>query len=302
MFIGALSLWTCLAGCATSPLDRAAQDRRMLLADVSKYVDGLVAEANRHAAATLDGRTFHHLDAHTRVMFFVPAPGKPAKGEGPGPDNGLELDPGHTVCSPDGLVTESAPPPNAVRREWTDRFARAHQYTISYGPKMIERVVLNTDTARPFEARVTLKVTITSRVATVARSHPVPQAPEGMKLWRPDSPLWRFFGVGPARWRPRLEVPTFASWSTGQPADALSARALAKLEKTPSTTVEAESQIALQYDVEKGSWRVTKQTFGKGWGYPRFTRWEHGLPESRRGIYSPSDIKSPEPATKPATK
>lgn len=191
-----LLLTVFIHGCETpqSPLERIAADRAFLEKEIRAYAEKLVAEANAEAAK-LDGQVRVETCEKRWVVFFEPIPKPEPKPEPPaaGGDNRIPQYQAQVVVKEKRKINLE-PPAAAVRREWTDRYALAQTFEYRWSLAEIGLIQLKLDEKVPCEAEVTFQIRATRTTATATDIQPLPNVPDGTRLWRPS--VASFFGVG----------------------------------------------------------------------------------------------------------
>ncbi|HUT58619.1 MAG TPA: hypothetical protein VNA25_12310 [Phycisphaerae bacterium] len=182
MRLGVLAVWLAaipfLAGCEPSsvqPGDRAAVEAPVAK-DLRAFVEGAIARANQRAAE-LDGKTFVEEGGLEWIMYFVRQ---------------------DLVDVADLMVVQKtqwtvliepncSPPPGAIERRWTDRYALAQQYSYRYELVSIGPMAVVGGAYKAESAEVELRITGTRKVGVARDEGPLPDIPEGMRVWTPSS-------------------------------------------------------------------------------------------------------------------
>jgi hypothetical protein len=255
-------------GCATpsgavavDPSDPAALERSL-----RAFVDERVAQGNAEAAKQ-DGQTFVQLHEERRVLFFVPAPEpepepKPAE---------LKVLPDGTVVAPPlpeaeytppvigktvYLLGGGAPPDDAARGYWTDRYALAQQFRYRWAVLEIGPVMPVTYPWASHEAKVVLRLECRKRSAVTQDLAPLPQPPQGMVRWTPTrgGAHGRFFGMGAGCRDVPLPTIPMPGRPAAEVADPLAGEAVAELAKEPEVTVESTLSCQVLFHRQKSHW------------------------------------------------
>jgi len=247
-------------GAARSPLDRIAADRTFLERDIRAYAEQLVAEANAEAAR-LDGQVRVDMHDEHLVMFFVPVPKPepepvepPAKVKGE-PDR-VEYQ-AQTVVKTKRRTPRTRPPAAAVRRDWTDRYALAQAFRYRWSVGDIRSIRLIFDDKVPCEATVTFCMHTWRTVGSASDVKPLPQAPEGMRVWTPYGGFGTGWGWGGGDGLPAFAMPGLPVDETAE--EPLAQAALQRLAEAEELKHSATLTSRVFYDNVTGRWKIEHQ-------------------------------------------
>lgn len=309
-----------IAGCARSPYDVAQRDTAAISADIRQAIGEHIARANRQAAAR-DGKVYVDVKQFKRMVAFVPVPARrpavedeveePASaiddilgGDDPQPVRRRLNIPRSARAIPveDSIVAVNrVPPPNAVLKRWTDRFALAQELSYRYAFGKIRKVARQYSGPPYFTAEVEVLIKATQRWAYGGKAKSIPKPPAGYVLWRrPDRSFWGT-GIGGGGSLPIPETPVGKVVTASQPVDPVVQSALDSLRQGPPKDSECVIVVRMAYDHQKNRWQVVRVTAGKNFPTPRWLSWEHGVEQTTvfRTVFRPEEIGRKQPKGTP---
>ena len=261
MFIGCQGPQKAPVAGPSEPSAAQAIEQETTAKEARAYVEGVIAEANRRAAA-VDQMTFIDIGQFKRAAFFAPA------------------------AAIEAAKSARTTPDGAVRKQWIDRFALAQQFSYRYSLQSIQPSWFAPAGAMEMAAEIVIHATRKAAVAGVAA--PAPQAPEGMVPWAPRERVSLLhppadYGKDPL---PAIRPPGQA----GLPAtDALAKEAMSGFKDAPAEKLQSVLHCILRYDAAKKSWHLTWRQLPDDWPEPLRLTWFHGL-RPTEPIVNPADI------------